>query len=202
PSSGATSAHNSPTWTYYLASLPLVGIAIIGAGVATRRRRLLGVLLSCLAMSGLAVLAACGNGSGGGGGGGGGGSTASLVYSTYWGTGGDEKGTAVAVDLAGNAYVTGEAAGLPSTSGFAGGAHDAFVTEFGPTGTLVFSTFVGGTSDDVGLGIAVDQNCNANCTVYITGNTQSVDFPATGGFQTFLAGAQDAFVTKLDPTGV
>ncbi len=68
-----------------------------------------------------------------------------------------------------------------------------------PTGArLVYSTYLGGSSYDVGLSIAVDAAGNA----YVAGFTGSTDFPTTpGGVQTALGGTEDAFVAKLDPTG-
>src|SRR5258706_1590941 len=133
-----------------------------------------------------------------------------LSYSTYLGGSGREQGLAIAVDRNGNAYVTGlvSSTDFPTTSGayqtnFGGGTglgggqgFDAFVTKFDPTGcALVYSTYLGGSDDDQGLGIAVDTNGNA----YVTGTTMSANFPTTGGaFQPTYGGA---FVTKLDPTG-
>src|SRR5438046_1972794 len=63
---------------------------------------------------------------------------------------------------------------------------------------LFYSTFLGGRGDDTGLRVAVDTAGNA----YVTGLTGSSNFPTTpGAFQTTFAGVEDAFVTKLDPTG-
>jgi len=136
-----------------------------------------------------------------------------LSYSTYLGGSGGEKGLAIAVDRYGNAYVTGvvSSTDFPTTSGayqtnFGGGTglgggqgFDAFVTKLDPTGSaLVYSTYLGGSDDDQGLGIAVDTNGNA----YVTGSTFSANFPTTAGsFQPTYGGVTDAFVTKLDPTG-
>jgi hypothetical protein len=128
-----------------------------------------------------------------------------LVYSTYLGGSGYDIGTAIAVDAAGNAYVTGTtgSSNFPSTTGALqttyGSNDDVFVTKLNPTGTaLVYSTYLGGTSDDDGEGIAVDAAGNA----YVTGYTDSSKFPTTpGAYQTALGGSVDAFVTKLNPTG-
>src|SRR5882762_8774828 len=133
-----------------------------------------------------------------------------LSYSTYLGGSGREKGLAIAVDRDGNAYVTGlvSSTDFPTTAGafqpiFGGGTafgggqgFDAFVTKFDSTGSaLLYSTYLGGSDDDQGLGIAVDTNGNA----YVTGSTKSANFPTTSGaFQSTYGGA---FVTKLDPTG-
>jgi beta-propeller repeat-containing protein len=131
-----------------------------------------------------------------------------LVYSTYLGGSGDDEGNAIAVDPAGNAYVSGltDSTNLPTTAGafqttHAGG-FDAFVTKLDPAGaSLVYSTYLGGGGSDGGSsnGIAADASGNA----YVTGTTDSTDFPTTmGAFQTtYGGGISDAFVTKLDPAG-
>ena len=126
-----------------------------------------------------------------------------LVYSTALGTGNIEGGTAIAVDSQGNAYVTGwtVASNFPTTPGAFdtdfNGVGDAFVTKFNPNGSaLVYSTFLGGTGNDRGHGIAVDSQGNA----YVTGLTNSSDFPTTeGAFDRNNGGNADAFVTKLNP---
>jgi hypothetical protein len=129
-----------------------------------------------------------------------------LVYSTYLGGSSDDYGVGIAVDSAGNAYVTGYTAStdfpmmnpLQSDNTSVNG-YDAFVAKLDPTGSaLVYSTYLGGSADDDGLGIAVDGAGNA----FVTGKTNSTDFPITpGAFQTKLGGSYDAFVTKIDPTG-
>ena len=131
-----------------------------------------------------------------------------LVYSTYLGGNNTDEGLGIAVDLAGSAYVTGETASstdFPRTLGafqmtFGGGDFDAFVTKLSPTGSiLVYSTYLGGSSTDEGLGIAADSAGSG----YVTGFTSSSNFPTTPfAFQkTFGGGASDAFVTKLNPLG-
>jgi hypothetical protein len=107
-----------------------------------------------------------------------------LSYSTYLGgTTGGGVGYGIAVDAAGDAYVTGwTSTDFPTTPGAYqttyGGADDAFVTKLNPTGTaLVYSTYLGGTGDEQGFGIAVDAGGNA----YVTGYTSSADFPTTPG---------------------
>ena len=60
-----------------------------------------------------------------------------------------------------------------------------------------YSTYLGGSNDDFGFGIAVDAAGNA----YVTGRTVSSNFPTTGAYQTTSGGGQDAFVTKLNPLG-
>ena len=132
-----------------------------------------------------------------------------LVYSTYLGGSADDAGVGIAVDAAGNAYVTGStaSANFPTTAGafqttLGGGGvgFDAFVTKLNSTGSaLLYSTYLGGSNnDDSGVGIAVDGAGNA----YVTGSAFSTDFPTTpGAFQSSFGGVRDAFVTKLNPTG-
>lgn len=133
---------------------------------------------------------------------------ASLLFSTYLGGSNEELGTAIAVDGAGDAFVTGPTSSMnfptanpiqPSCASCAGGQSDAFVTKLNANGTaLVYSTYLGGSSYDSGLAIALDSLGNA----YVAGETDSSDFPTTmGAFQTSYHGALDAFVTKLDSAG-
>src|SRR5204862_281286 len=64
---------------------------------------------------------------------------------------------------------------------------------------LSYSTYLGGMGLDAGAGIAVD----ASGSAYVTGNTDSADFPTTpGAFETTSGGSTDAFVTKLNPAGL
>jgi hypothetical protein len=127
-----------------------------------------------------------------------------LIYSTYLGGSGQDGGSAIAVDSAGNAYVTGYTASTnfptmnPLQPANAGG-FDAFVTKLNPSGSaLVYSTYLGGSGGDSGSGIAVDSAGN----VYVTGGTGSTDFPVTpGAFQTTYGGNGDAFVSKISATG-
>ena len=128
---------------------------------------------------------------------------ASLAYSTYLGGSGDEEGHGIAVE-GGRAYVTGNGpANFPTTPGAfqranAGGV-DAFVAEVSKDGSsLVYSTYLGGSGDEEGKGIAVEGG-----RAYVAGFTGSTDFPATrGAFQPgYGGGPADAFVTELDKTG-
>src|SRR5437867_427113 len=124
-----------------------------------------------------------------------------LVYSTYLGGFSSDRGNAIAVDATGNAYVTGLtfSTNFPTTPGAVretfGGILDAFMVKLNPAGTaLVYSTFLGGSSLDEGFGIAVDTAGSA----YVTGGTESPDFPTTpGAVQTGFGGTPDAFVAKL-----
>jgi hypothetical protein len=129
-----------------------------------------------------------------------------LVYSTYIGGSGDESGRGIAVDGSGNAYVTGytNSTDYDVTPGafqttYGGGLMDVFVTKLNATGTaLVYSTYIGGSGDDGGSGIAVDGSGNA----HVTGYTESTDYDVIpGAFQTTNGGNSDVFVTKLNATG-
>ena len=132
------------------------------------------------------------------------------LYSTFLGGSGDDAGRGIAVDPAGNAYVTGftTSTDFPTTPGAfrlnrpigePAGVADAFVVKLNPQGSaLVYGTYLGGTGSDVGLAIAIDLAGNA----FVTGGTFSVDFPRTlGASQLLLGGGRDAFVTSLNGTG-
>ena len=126
------------------------------------------------------------------------------VYGTLLGGTGDDYGYAIAVDAGGDAFVTGatNSSNFPVTSSaFRSrntGGFDAFATKLSPTGNLVFSTYLGGSGDDFGNGIAVDSSGAA----YVVGETASSDFPTLKPYQaTPGGGSGDVFVTKLDGSG-
>jgi sugar lactone lactonase YvrE len=139
-----------------------------------------------------------------------------LVYSTFLGGSTYDHGSGIALDASGDAFVTGytESSDFPTTTGafqitFGSGTDDAFVTELNPTGsTLVYSTFFGGNGNDEGNSIAVDSSGDA----YVTGSTESTNFPTVDAVQSSFAGGTgagglgiyggDAFVSKLNPTGL
>jgi hypothetical protein len=131
----------------------------------------------------------------------------SLVYSTFLGGSGADGGQGIAVDTSGSAYVTGYTASItdfPHVSYLPGfgvnqGSTDAFVTKLNPAGTgLVYSTYLGGANFDSGHAIAVD----AGGSAYVTGYTQSANFPIASAYQSvFQGGSGDAFLTKLAPAG-
>ncbi len=126
----------------------------------------------------------------------------SVSYATYLGGTAEDDGVAIAVDGSGNAYVTGQtkSTDFPIKNGLHGtnaGGFDVFVTELSPTGSLVYSTYIGGTSDDSGNAIAVDGSGDA----FVAGGTGSSDFPTQGAFQSTFGGVLDAFVLELNPTG-
>jgi hypothetical protein len=126
-----------------------------------------------------------------------------VVYSTYLGGSGEDQALAIAVDTAGAAYVTGQTCStdFPTRNGVqpaSGGFCDAFVTKLDPAGSLRYSTYLGGSEQEPGIGIAVDTTGNA----YVTGWTDSPNFPTKNPLQSALADfSGDAFVTKLDATG-
>jgi hypothetical protein len=127
-----------------------------------------------------------------------------LVYSTFIGGSGDDFGTAIAVDSLGAAYVTGytDSTDFPTTAGVIGptyaGLHDAFVFAINPAGTaLTYSTYLGGSGEDYGTGIAVGTTGAA----YVTGYTTSTDFPTASPYQAANAGLVDAFVAVINATG-
>ena len=127
-----------------------------------------------------------------------------LVYSTYIGGSAGERAVGIAVDSGGNAYVAGHTVSRdfptlrPFQPKYAGGPADAFVLKLTSGGDLAYSTYLGGGNDrpDMATAIAVDQTGSA----YVTGYTNSADFPTVNPIQKF-AGPTDVFVTKLNPTG-
>jgi hypothetical protein len=131
-------------------------------------------------------------------------SGSALVYSTYLGGRSVDTATAVAVDSAGDAYVTGATgstdfpatAGVFQTTGDIFG--DAFVTELNPAGSaLVFSTYLGGSGPDEGNAIAVDPSG----FIYVAGSTNSTNFPLFGAYQSTLKGSSNVFVCQMQPGG-
>jgi uncharacterized repeat protein (TIGR01451 family) len=128
-----------------------------------------------------------------------------LTYATFLGGSSDDTAYAVATDPSGNTYIAGYTASvdLPTTTGalnrsFIGGTLDAFVAKFSPSGTLLYTTYLGGTGDEEAYALAVDSQGNA----YVTGYTTSPDFPTTtGAYRSTLSGTSDAFVAKLNPAG-
>jgi hypothetical protein len=128
-----------------------------------------------------------------------------LVYSTYLGGGNTDVGENIVIDSSGNAYLTGYtwSTDFPTTSEafdtLSNGSFDVYATKLNATGTvLIYSTYLGGGSDDVGHAIAVD----GSGSVYLTGYTQSTDFPTTpGALDTLSSGSSDVYVAKLNATG-
>ncbi|MCW5983346.1 MAG: SBBP repeat-containing protein [Bryobacteraceae bacterium] len=127
-----------------------------------------------------------------------------ILYSTYLGGEGSDEAYGLAVDSAGNAYVTGytDSAKVPVTADAyqkTRRSRDAFAAKLAPDGkSLVWATFLGGAGADEARAIAVDRGGNA----WIAGRTYSTDFPASPGApQANNRGGADAFVAKLDAAG-
>ena len=126
-----------------------------------------------------------------------------LVYSTFLGGSGLDAGNSVAVDSSGNAYIAGQTASLnfPTSSpqqATNGGQTDAFVAKLNADGSaLIYSTFIGGSTTDSATSIAVDNTGN----VYLTGQTDSTNFPVLNALHPALSGSGDAFVTELNSAG-
>ena len=122
----------------------------------------------------------------------------SLVYSTYVGGSENDSGNAIAVDSSGDAFVAGGTQSndfpvLPTGSSSLNGAGNAVLFELGPTGTLTYSTYLGGDGIDTALGVAVDGSGN----IYAAGQTSSSNFPMKSPLQSTEAGG---FVAKLKPS--
>lgn len=132
-----------------------------------------------------------------------------LTFSSFFGGNASNYAQAVAVDAAGNAYVTGYtlSTNFPTTPGtyrptcsVCASANDVFVTKISSTGVLIYSTYVGADpTDDKAHAIAVDSAGNA----YVAGETSSpgsgATFPVVGGFT--VTGGGGSFLFKLDSTG-
>ncbi len=124
-------------------------------------------------------------------------SPADLVYRTFLGGAAFDAGSGVAVDILGNAYVTGEtsSADFPTQPGSYdpsyNGATDAFVAKINTTGSLLYATYLGGSDLDIGWGIAVDGNL-----AYVVGETKSSNFPVIGA-----SVGTDIFIAALNANG-
>jgi beta-propeller repeat-containing protein len=124
-------------------------------------------------------------------------------YSTYLGGAGNDSGWSIAVDASGSAYICGNTSSsdFPTVSAFqsaGNGGSDAFITKFTTSGSgLLYSTYLGGASDDYGYSIVVDSDGSA----YLCGSTASSDFPTANPYQGSNAGGMDIFVSKLTSTG-
>jgi len=129
-------------------------------------------------------------------------STSSLSFSAFLGGSNFDQVYALAVDAAGNVYVTGQtaSANFPTRTGGQDGNKDVFVAKLNPAGTsLTYLKILGGAQTDTPRGLAVDASGN----VYVTGFTSSTDFPTTAGaYRTTSGGNEDAFVFKLNSSGV
>jgi len=125
-----------------------------------------------------------------------------LSWASYLGGSGAEVGWGVAVDLSGDVFLAGRTGSVdfPVPGGFdesLGGLHDAFVAKVTNAGALSWASYLGGSSEEGGCGVAVDLSGN----VFLTGWTMSVDFPVPGGFDVSLDGSNNAFVAKVTNAG-
>lgn len=129
-----------------------------------------------------------------------------LTYSTYTGGTSSDVGQSIALDSAGNVYITGVTASspFPTTTGVLdtsyGGSNDIFVTKLNAAGSArVFSTYIGGSGNDQGYGIAVDSSSD----IYVSGYTTNTTFPTTSGAAqaAYGGGTFDAVVLKLSAAG-
>ncbi len=127
----------------------------------------------------------------------------SILISGYFGGSSEDNITAVGIDALNNVVTAGwtTSSSLPASSGAQSkyaGSTDAFVASFLPNGGgMIYCTYLGGSGDDQALGLGLDSERN----VYITGFTQSTNFPVVGAVQTHLKGTRDAFVSKLNAAG-
>lgn len=129
------------------------------------------------------------------------------LWTTYLGGGGRENGNDIALDTTGNVYVTGRTTSLnfpilnanqPNRGGVSI-ISDGFVAKYTSAGTRLYSTYLGGSGEDLGAGIVADGNGNA----YITGLTSSTDFPTSNAIQAAHGGGlSDAFITKYNANGI
>jgi PKD repeat protein len=128
-----------------------------------------------------------------------------LAYSTYLGGSLEDGGHGIAVDKLGQAYVSGMTSssdfpihGTALQHTFGGGYSDAFVAKLNNLGTVIlYSTFIGGNDSDAAYGIALDDNGS----IYVVGETASLDFPTFGAFQDIYGGGDnDVFVVKINGT--
>ncbi len=129
-----------------------------------------------------------------------------LIFSTYLGGSNHDEGRAIAADSLGNSYVT----GLTSSENFPLSAQpyisvgdpffeDVFITQLNSNGQILYSTYMGGSGDDFGNDIVVDES-NGQLAVYVTGETWSHNFPVKNPLYTVLNTGNngDAFVARLD----
>src|SRR6266571_957602 len=127
-----------------------------------------------------------------------------LTFSTYLGGAGNDQADAIAIDGNDNVYVVGSTAtpGLAPTSGAfdttLGGEFDGFVAKLNATGAVAFITYIGGSGSDIVLDVSV----GGSGSVFISGSTDSADFPTTvNGFDRTYNGGRDGFVAELSGDG-
>ncbi len=125
----------------------------------------------------------------------------SLLWSTYLGGTYDDEARGIATNSAGSIFVGGftSSSNFPASSAYQqnyAGGRDGFVTAFSGTGAMLWSTFLGGSSDDRIHGV----DCGNG--IYVSGETNSTNFPTSlGAYRTFNAGSSDAFISQFTETG-
>jgi hypothetical protein len=133
-----------------------------------------------------------------------------LEYLTYVGGSGNDSGNAIVLDASGDAFVAGGTSSptgsFPTTAGayqtsFGGGGLDAFVFELSSSGaSLTYSTYLGGSGNDVANGIALAGDGSGDA--FVVGRTSSTNFPAPPpAIQSSLISTSDGFVTRLNSSG-
>ncbi len=130
-------------------------------------------------------------------------SSGTTLWATYAGGNKSDQGSGIATDAAGNVFVIGhtESTDFPTLNALQpanAGGNDVIILKFDNSGTCLFATHYGGTGWEYGFGIAIDASDN----VFISGWTQSTDFPTLNASQPANAGGNsDAFISKLDNSG-
>jgi hypothetical protein len=126
-----------------------------------------------------------------------------VIWATFFGGKGDEDGRDIVPGSDGNVHIIGPTTSTdnPITSSAlqskSSGGSDAFIASFDPEGKLIYSTYLGGSGDDIGFAIAVD----ATGRRHIAGTTNSTDFPVYKSLYPTHFGDNDAFVTVLNAAG-
>ena len=127
-----------------------------------------------------------------------------LIFSTYLSGGGEDCGNCLALDSQNGVYVTGSTMSAafptknPYQASYAGDNSDAFITRLSSSGSeIVYSTYLGGGSHDVGYGICLDSENNA----YVTGYSYSTNFPTENPYQAGRGSNASAFISKLSSCG-
>jgi uncharacterized repeat protein (TIGR01451 family) len=130
-----------------------------------------------------------------------------LLYATYLGGSGTDRGSGVVIDSSGNAYIAGftSATDFPTENAFQnsfGGSFDGFVakvdTNASGAASLVFCSYLGGTGDDKAYGLAID---STGSNLYVGGQTSSNNFPLLNPAQPAFGGSFDGFIAKVSTTG-
>jgi hypothetical protein len=125
-----------------------------------------------------------------------------LVYSTYMGGSGTDQPAGIAVDSTGSVYIAGSTDSIDFPLGTLGAlpteTDHVFVAKLDPSGSnLVYADYIGGSSEDFGYALALDGAKD----VYVTGSTESADFPVVNAYQSSMPGYYNGFVTKISPDG-